>query len=385
MATNPYTKYKQRLFGQMQENPELNLMNQSIAGLSTPFQELNNQLQSALRQGNASPGAKVAAAVRGSQQLQDERSALFSTALQNMTQRRSAIMGQISDFSVKEAEWDEQNAEIESDKKTKALRAGLQIGGMAVGAIVGTIVAPGAGTMQGAKIGAAGGQFLGGFVGIDKNGDLTVKPEQFDVDQIMQGAAGVLGTFEGMANEKRINEMSKQMAKDMGSKNWTQGIKDMSEEEWAMLYPQITGAIARGDMDTYNQLMSSVTDRGARLRAQGMVGDRGALAANLKGLPDVSVEFEDMGEVKEQMPSVQFDDVPTPDEIIRNVESADTDTAFATLIANEPQAKAYQTIYDKYTTMTPEEFDKWFAAKGYKQGTKQKFLRLYNSASGGSQ
>lgn len=254
---NPYSKYKQRLYGQLQENPELDLMNRSIGGLSQPFQEINNQIQSMLQRDNSSPGAKVAATLRGEQQLQDERSTLFGQALGAMEQRKDSILNKVAEIDIRSEEWENQQEELKAKRKTSILRTGLQLAGMAVGAIA-TAATGGIAPLVGAAIGGGIGQTAGGFMGIDKDGNLSTSPENFDAEAIMQGASGAIGAYAGYANEKKINGMAGTLATAMATPEFIDAAGKMPSEQLALWSGQFQSAIMRGDEATLNALINAM-------------------------------------------------------------------------------------------------------------------------------
>ena len=254
---NVYTKYRQRLMGKMQEQPELRLMNRSIASMSQPFQELNNQLQSMLQQGNASPGARVSATLRGQQQLQDERSSIFSQALTTMEQRQGQLGDKFAEVSMKEAELHEQQKQEKADKQTNALRTGLQIAGM----VAGIALAPATGGMSlmaSAGLGASLGQMAGGFVGLDKNGNLTAKPEQYDTQAIMQGASSAIGTYAGHLNEKNMAAASTELAGALSDPMISERLSKMPTEQIALISGQLQYMIQTGNYDGMRKMVNGL-------------------------------------------------------------------------------------------------------------------------------
>lgn len=255
---NPYEKYKKRLFTRMQDNPELQLMNQSISKLSRPFQEINNQLQASLQQGNASAGAKVQATLRGQQQLQGVQQQLYEPLLNNMTMRNTQIQEKYADLSMQEEQWEDQQKAEKAQKNTKILRAGLTIAAMAVGAL---LAAPtgGVSLVAGASIGASLGTLGGGFMGINKKGNLSVDPDDWDAEAIVQGASGVLSTYASHLNEQSVAQMSNDFATKMNDPKIMETLATkMPKEQLYLWYGQITGAIMRGDRPTFDQLLNSL-------------------------------------------------------------------------------------------------------------------------------
>jgi len=252
---NIYTKYRQRLASQMQTNPELNLMNKTIAGLSSPFQEMNNQLQSVLQQTNASAGARVAATVRGQQQLQDERQGMYSKAVDAMSARTTQLTDKFAEVSMKEAELAEQQKIEKSEKRTGAMRTGLKIAGMVIG---GALAAPtgGMSLMAGLSIGGGLGQMAGGAMGIDKQGNLSMDASQFDPEAIITGAATAVGSYVGHLNETKLNEMSKTIADKLSDPNTVKAVNEMSPAAIGLLRGQLESAVLRGDQETVDSLLS---------------------------------------------------------------------------------------------------------------------------------
>jgi hypothetical protein len=245
MAETPYTKYKQRLASQMQTNSSLRNMNKSIARFSQPFQELNNQMQSSLQQGNATLGAKLLATIRGQQQVHGMNEQMYLTGQEGAEMRRQSIQDKITDISLQEDAWKQQQKEQKRQAQTGALRTGAQILGAAAGLALG-----GVGSIA---LGSAAGSLVGGAVGIDKSGNITAKPEQWDTGMMMQGATEIAGSLVNQANEKKVSGMYQRFSQDMPK--IAPMMEKMSANEFNMFYPQIISAMQRGDMDAYEALL----------------------------------------------------------------------------------------------------------------------------------
>ena len=261
---NPFTPYKNRLTARLQENPEMEMMSRSIAGISLPFQQLNNQLQSSLQQGNATPGAKVLATTRGQQQLQETSSGIYTQAISAKNQRTDALQNEIGKVTMQEEQYDEQKKAEKAAKRTAVLRTALQIAGGVAGGI---ISAPGglAGITFGAKTGAGLGQAAGGLVGIDKNGHLTAEPDQMDPEAIMQGAGDVLGAYSEKVNEKSISDMTVQLSETMQSPEFIKSTENWTPQQWALNGSLIQSALLRGDRSFLDRFMANYSSGGNQM------------------------------------------------------------------------------------------------------------------------
>ena len=251
---NPFTPYKNRLTARLQENPEMEMMSRSIAGISLPFQQLNNQLQSSLQQGNATPGAKVLATTRGQQQLQETSSGIYTQAISAKNQRTDALQNEIGKVTMQEEQYDEQKKAEKAAKRTAVLRTALQIAGGVAGGIVGGI--------PGAKIGAGLGQSAGGLVGIDKNGHLTAEPDQMDPEAIMQGAGQVFSAYSTKVNEKSISDMTVKLSETYTSEKFKEVTKDWSPTQFATLNSMTQLAILRGDKAAFQAIIGQFDGSG---------------------------------------------------------------------------------------------------------------------------
>lgn len=254
---NPFTPYKNRLIARLQENPEMEMMSRSIAGISLPFQQLNNQLQSSLQQGNATPGAKVLATTRGQQQLQETSSGIYTEAISAKNQRTDALQNEIDKVTMQEEQYDKQKKAEKAAKRTRVLRTALQIVGGVAGGIVGGI--------PGAKIGAGLGQAAGGIAGIDKNGHLTAEPDQMDPEAIMQGAGQVFSAYSTKVNEKSISDMTVRLSDTMQSPEFIKATESWTPQQWALNGSLIQSALLRGDESFINRFMANYSSGGNQM------------------------------------------------------------------------------------------------------------------------
>ena len=94
----------------------------------------------------------------------------------------------------------EQKRQKKKAEEKSGWQKGLQIGGTILGAAVGTIIAPGAGTLMGAQIGGGVGQIGAGFVG--------------DADPAMI-QQGMVDTMAGISSMQTLSE-SKNLTDTMG-------------------------------------------------------------------------------------------------------------------------------------------------------------------------
>ena len=259
---NPFTVYKNRLTARLQENPEMEMMSRSIAGISLPFQQLNNQLQSSLQQGNATPGAKVLATTRGQQQIQESSSGIYTQAISAKTQRTEALQNEIGKAAMQEEQYAEQHADEKAAKRTNVLRSGLKIAGTTIGAIIGAYAGN---PVMGAKYGYSIGSAASGIVGIDKKGHLTASPDQMDPEAIMQGAGDVLGAYSEKVNEKSISDMTVQLSETMQSPEFIKSTENWTPQQWALNGSLIQSALLRGDRSFLDRFMANYSSGGNQM------------------------------------------------------------------------------------------------------------------------
>lgn len=252
MADNPYSKYKKRLAAQLQSDDNLRFMNQSIKRFSQPYQEMNNQLQAALNRSNASVGAKLLAAIRGGQQVHGMAEQMYLTGQNQAQQRKDTIVDKITEAGLKEDEYNKQQKELKRAKRNELLKTGISAGFTLLGAGLGSIV-PGVGTIAGAGLGSGLGNTLGGLIGLDKNGNLSVQPKDWDTGMMLTGIGEMASSYSSMVNEKNVSKMTNKLSTDLQKAK--SSIDNMTLSEYNTFYTQILLAIQRGDTAAYDNLM----------------------------------------------------------------------------------------------------------------------------------
>lgn len=264
MADNPYSKYRKRLASQLQGNDNLRFMNQSIKRFSQPYQEMNNQLQAALNRGNASVGAKLLAAIRGGQQVHGMAEQMYLTGQNQAQQRKDTIVDKINEVGLQEDIYKKQQKEQKRASQNNLLKTGIGAGFSLLGAGLGSIV-PVIGTIAGAGLGMGLGNMLGGMLGIDKNGNLSAQPKDWDTGMMLNGVGEMASSYAGMVNEKNVSKMYNRLSTDLPKA--MPAIDKMTSNEFNLFYAQVLSALQRGDMTAYDNLMRpytyvSLQDRG---------------------------------------------------------------------------------------------------------------------------
>lgn len=378
---NPYSKYKQRLFSKIQENPELRLMNKAIAQTAMPFQELNNQLQSSLQMGNASPGAKVAATLRGQQQLQDERQQMYGQAVDAMQNRTGQLEDKLGEVMMKEEEWRQAEIEQKAAKRTAALRTGLQIAGMVIGTIA-TAGVGGMGILAGMGIGGGIGQMVGGVTGIDKDGNLSVDPENFDTEAIIQGAVGAASTYSQYANEKQMKSVMATVTQKLSSPEVMAAFDKMKPEQVVLYGTMLQNAINSGDMEAATALFDGMAGAGSPTSA-GMDVDTDMAGVTARANAAFNTAAQGVVATRTRITPAA---TPAAQNTQTKAATVGQDTLIQSLTSQNAK-KAYiamaNTLYTDYNgDPNSPEFKAWVASKNYKAGTYNKFLRYYNAAMG---
>lgn len=237
MAKIDYDKYLRRLQAKRADSPYYKAFRMQQANTALTQQSLDQQMRARLQSNGASAGAIEQA----HQSLQQSALGSMHSAFGEMSvredQRRSEIDSRIDSLTMAKEQQEAAERERKQAGKNALLKTGLQVGGAALGAAVGSIIVPGAGTMLGAKIGAGLGGITGSFVGGNgKLGTNYVNPEEL-MAGIQDTAGSIAGAVTLKSQKKSMGDLSNLMVAKRGS---------MSSQDIAW----ITGQINTGDIES---------------------------------------------------------------------------------------------------------------------------------------
>lgn len=266
MATQ-YDTYLSSLRRAKMNRPEMDVYKRNMQTLSEPFNVLNSQMASLTQRGGASSAKQMASLKQGRDQWNQAQNQAYNQALTVESGRQERLDTVIAETELKKSEFermeaDRLKAEKDAENKQKrarqtgALRTGLQLAGMGVGALLAPVTGGASAIVTSALLGGAIGQTAGGFVGIDKGGQLTVKPEDWDMDAIGQGLSSVATQVAYNANQAETkNKMSlfSQSAPDI-----QRGISTMTPAQADMFRIQVQNALLNGSYTDLQSILSGL-------------------------------------------------------------------------------------------------------------------------------
>lgn len=196
-----YDRYLNRLRNIKANRPEMQMYERNTAMMAQPFNILNRKVAQMTQAGGASTAAQVAALNEGRSQWNQMQQQGFGQAMAASAQREGQLDMKIAEVEFAKGQYEEHKKEEKKAKRTAALRAGLQAAGMIVGGVAAAATG-GMSLLAGAGLGGSIGQTVGGFMGINKKGQLTADMAEWDSQAIVQGLASTAGQFEMYANQK---------------------------------------------------------------------------------------------------------------------------------------------------------------------------------------
>jgi len=204
-----YDKALQRLRQKRMNNPEYTAFRNVMAGMAEPVKQIGRRTNAEITRSGGSIGAMGSYALNSQQQIQNMATQQFSNANTEVQRRNTILDDQIEQLTqAKDAENDQQ--------KDNLLRTGLQMGGTAIGAGIGTTVTPGAGTLAGAQIGSSLGNIAASFVGGGGKMDGKYVDEQRLVQGIADTAQGIAATVSLKEQKDMIRDTATFFGKYLG-------------------------------------------------------------------------------------------------------------------------------------------------------------------------
>lgn len=197
---NQYETYLNRLRNIKANRPEMKVYERNLSAMAQPFNLLNRKMASLTQRGGASTAAQVAALNEGRGQWNQLQQQGYGQALDAAGKREEGLDLKIAEVEMQNEQFKEAQSKEKAAKRTSALRTGLQVGGMALGAL---LAAPtgGMSLLMGASLGGVIGQTASGFMGVNKDGNLTTNPEEWDTELIGQGLSSTAQVLTTNANQ----------------------------------------------------------------------------------------------------------------------------------------------------------------------------------------
>ena len=211
-----------RLKARRADSPEYRLAQRELAGMSTDLAYNRQNINAKMGRYGESINAQIGAGLELDKSVRDIYSGVYNKAQDDMESRRGRIDEQIENTQTAIDAENERKRQEKAQKKNGLLKGVLQVGGMALGALI-----PGGSLLTNMAIGAGAGEMASGFVGGGgKMGTNYANPEE-----IMQGIGD---TISGISAASTLNE-HKQLIGEIGGilKN-DLPLKDL--EELRLLY-----------------------------------------------------------------------------------------------------------------------------------------------------
>ena len=197
---NQYERYLNRLRGMKTRRPEMQIYERNMALMAEPYNILNRKMAEMTQSGGASTAAQVAALNEGRGQWNQIQQQNYGQALDSASRREEQIDARIADVEFQNDQYKDQQRRLRASRRTGVLRTAISGLGMALGAAL-AIPTGGMSMLAGSALGGAIGQTASGFMGINKDGNLSLDPEEWDVNTIEQGLVSTVTSLASNANQ----------------------------------------------------------------------------------------------------------------------------------------------------------------------------------------
>ncbi|HPS39687.1 MAG TPA: hypothetical protein PL124_09775 [Candidatus Cloacimonadota bacterium] len=244
-----YETYLARLKKIKQSRPEMDVYNRTMQEQSKPFNLMNKSVARITQQGGASTGAQVAALNQGREQWNQTQTGAYNTAVNATVQRNENLDMKIAEVEAANEAQKQAEAIAKGESKAGAIRTGLTIAGTIAGAFAGS-----------PQAGAAIGEAAGGFVGVDTKGNLSVNPEDWDTQRILQGLGNTVGSLAVQSNEKKMQNANRMIAENTALIQ--QEFQD-NPDGAAGLIMQMQMYYNAGDTESMSTMMNQIKQRQA--------------------------------------------------------------------------------------------------------------------------
>lgn len=200
---NQFENYLNRLRNIKANRPEMRVYEKSISKLAQPYNILNRKMASLTQRGGASTASQVAALNEGRNQWNELQRDSYGTAVESAGKREEALDLKIADVEMQNEQYKDQQRKEKAAKRSGILRTVLSAVGMGAGAL---LAAPtgGMSMLLGSALGGAIGQTASGFMGINKDGNLSLDPDEWDIGAIEQGLTSTVQSLATNANQAEM-------------------------------------------------------------------------------------------------------------------------------------------------------------------------------------
>jgi hypothetical protein len=198
---NQYENYLNRLRNIKANRPEMRVYEHNMASLSQPFNILNRKVAQMTQAGGASTAAQVAALNEGRGQWNQMQQHNYGQALDAAGRREGQVDMKIAEVEFQNDQYKEEQRREKAARRSGLLRTVISGIGMAAGAVLAPLTG-GASMLAGAALGGAIGQTASGFMGVNKDGNLSLNPDEWDMNTIEQGMMSTVTQLATNANQR---------------------------------------------------------------------------------------------------------------------------------------------------------------------------------------
>lgn len=197
---NQYERYLSRLRNLKASRPEMQVYERNMAQMAEPYNILNRRMAQMTQAGGASTASQVAALNEGRGQWNQMQQQNYGQAVDAVSKREGQIDAKIAEVEFQNEQYKEEQRRRKAARRSGLLRTVVSGIGMAAGAVLAPLTG-GASMLAGAALGGAIGQTASGFMGINKDGNLSLNPDEWDMGAIEQGLASTASILATSANQ----------------------------------------------------------------------------------------------------------------------------------------------------------------------------------------
>lgn len=212
---NQYENYIKRLRSIRTMRPEMRVYERTIARMAEPFNIMNRRIAQTTKAGGASTAAQVAALSEGRRDWNRAQTEMYGQTMDAIGEREMQIDTKIAEVEFQNEQYKEQQRREKAAKRSGLLRTVVSGIGMAAGAALAPMTG-GASMLAGAALGGAIGQTASGFMGINKDGKLSLDPDEWDMDTIEQGMVSTVTQLATNANQRAMKNTFGAYAENSG-------------------------------------------------------------------------------------------------------------------------------------------------------------------------
>jgi hypothetical protein len=255
-----YDNYLSQLRRLKQQRPEMDMYKRNMSAMAKPFGALQQDMAAMQNRSGASSAAQIASLEAGRNEWNQAQNKAYTQALEVESGRQERLDMSIAEGQLKkdtiEKQEEEAKKEAKKNKLSGALRTALQVAGMGVGAALAPATGGASAMFASAMLGGSIGQAAGGFVGIDNGGQLTVKPEDWDMDAIGQGLSSAATQLAFNANQRSTKDKLSLVSNKSSAINTA--ISKMSIQQADTFRFQLQNILTNGSLDDLKAFLSGM-------------------------------------------------------------------------------------------------------------------------------